>query len=604
MCGIFGALTIAPNRPPERESFEGMSRKLKHRGPDGVAMAAFSHATLGLNRLAIVGTRELAHVPVLDGVASVMNGEIYNHRALRAGLEKQGVRIASQSDTALVPALFRAKGPDFIDALQGPFAIALYEEKPRRLHLIRDRLGKKPLFFASHRGSVYFASEQKALLGLPGWKPRINFATAQSFLQRGALEEHELLFEGVERVAPGEWVTITASGRITPRTWWSLFEVAKGRVQPLAPAHARAMLVDAVKSRLPEEVKGTLLLSGGLDSTLVGRLARSGLEDALCMNTPSQRASGSATKAARLLNLPLRVTEQARPTPSRFFEALWHLETPDEASTWAMAPGLFQLGRQTRAGGAKVALSGEGADELFLGYGWDLLQASHQRGTGDFPRDARQMLGKRLQHYGLFHSVETLYTPFPRAREVWRKLAVGAVDNLASQNSAQWLLHLGGAVAPPPSIDGPPNARGRQLYGLAYDMLTLPVLHADRLLMASGVEARLPFLDHRLVELMLRCPLEALEKPGVDKPLLRRWAKRWLPQWRPPPKEGFSAPATPSPRVLHELVRTLRRQAPLAVAPRFWRSSRHWADPVRLGALWRAVALESAAQVMVQGPNL
>ena len=601
MCGIFGAITASSKSPPPSTVFEGMARLLLHRGPDGTVIETVASATLGLNRLSIVGTDEPAQVFSTAGVSSVMNGEIYNHRALRKAMGRAGHSCAARSDAALVPLLFEEYGPRFVEHLQGPFAIALYERRARKLHLFRDRLGKKPLFFAQARHSVFFASEQKALLSLPGFRPRIDFANATAFLARGWLEDAQLLFAGIEAVAPGEWVTIDASLQVTRARWWSLHDIAAQPVERAAGERMGALIKDAVHSRLPDEVKSTLLLSGGLDSTVIGHWARRNIDSALCLDQENSGAGRAAKASAQALSLPLRLLEPTEPTPQRFAEALWYLETPDASAAWSMAPELLRLAQAVRASGAKVALCGEGADELFLGYGWDRLQAAAECGRHYAQGDVKKLLGKRAKYYEMLHAVATLNEPFPRARNVWFGLAFGAVDAFIAGHAHKWLLDTSEPSAPPTPASHALGARRRQLNGLGLDMLTLPVLHADRLLMAAGVEARLPFLDHRLVELALRTPSSALETATADKPLLRRWAKRWLPTWKAPVKAGFTGAAAPPAKTLRAMVGAVRQCEPWVVNPAVWRTSARWSDPVRLDALWRLVALEATAQVMLRG---
>jgi asparagine synthase (glutamine-hydrolysing) len=561
MCGIFGGLGDAP-----AETWTRMADALRHRGPDGEALRVDRGVALGLVRLAIVAPKEPGQVFTSGSVAAVMNGEIYNHRALRRGLEVPG-----QSDAALVPALFARDGAAFVHALEGPFAIALHDGAS--LHLVRDRLGKKPLHFVRVGRKVFFASEQKALLRVPGFEARVDPAVSQRFLERGFLDDDELLWVGLDRVAPGEWVTVRRGGRVERRRWWTLEQAAsrRTRTQQLG-AHLRR----AVECRVPDEVPAALLLSGGLDSTLVGAALGERVRSAFCMESPGAGDATLARRAAKALGLSLEVVPLAPPSIEAFRRAAAHVEQPDAYSSWAMAPAVLQLGSAVRASGARVALMGEGADELFLGYAWDLLQASLERGDGALPADARRLLGDKARYFGLAHAQARLFSKTPRARDVWLQLASGVP---APQR--EWTSDFSGA-------------RQRQLMGLGRDMLTLPVLHADRLLMASGVEARMPFLDHRLVEVALRLPADSLEVAGIDKPLLRELAARWIPNWKPPPKKGFSAAAAPDEKTLRSMARALSRHDGIAVPKFAWKSAARHPH-----LLWRHVVLEETARAVL-----
>jgi asparagine synthase (glutamine-hydrolysing) len=556
MCGIFGA-----SRPVAREVLLEMARRLAHRGPDGMAVSS----QLGLVRLAIVGVEAPTQIFTQGSVASVMNGEIYNHRELG--------NSGDQSDGSLIPKLFVRDGASFVESLQGPFAIAIQEGE--RLHLIRDRLGKKPLYFTRLGRTVFFASEQKALTTLPGFVARLNERSVARYLRHGLLDDGELLFEGLDRVAPGEWVTVHRSGRLERRRWW----------QPAAStASLERTFSRAVKDRIPTEVPWALLLSGGLDSTLVGAAARDSLQRAVCMDAEGDVKL--ARLAAKKLGVKLEVVKLPEPSEEHFERALFHLEQPDAYSTWAMAPAVLHLGRALRDGGSRVALMGEGADELFLGYAWDAMQAALERGDEALPADAVRLLGPRAAYFGLRHSMAKLFSPHPRARQVWLDTA-----SMTSGDEEEF-------VAPP----GPTGARRRQRIGLELDMLTLPVLHADRLLMASGVEARMPFLDHRMVELALSLAPHRLEAPGNDKMMLRALAKKWLPQWKAPKKKGFSAAAAPSIEVLHGMRAQLARSPSLTTEQSFWKKTARWKDPLRAQVLWRHVVLEKCVRILTRAP--
>lgn len=598
MCGVFGAVGALP---ADEAVFEGMARRLAHRGPDGVARWRAPRAMLGLVRLAIVGVDEAPRVHAAGAARAVMNGEVYGHARLRRGLG-----LESHSDAAVVPALYARHGVAFVERLDGPFAIALYDEGSRTLHLWRDRLGKKPLFFRQVGRALYFASEQKALLHLPGAPPRLDATAAARFLRRGTLDDGEGLFEGVEAVAPGERVTVDARGRLTRHRWWSLAEVAQRRAVAGVEARLGPLLEDAVRRRVPSEVRGGLLLSGGLDSALLGAALGPGAVPAFTMESDDRGDVRAARAVARHLGLAVTPVALRPPSEATLREALWHLEQPDAFAAWGIASAALQLGRQLRGAGVRVALMGEGADEVFLGYAWDGLQAALERGDAALPADAVRLLGPRAVRFALQHALARLTTPWPRARDVWMAVASGGVGAFVEPRLEGWLLQRPApedAAAARGAAPGGAGPRGRQLAGLGHDMLTLPVLHADRLFMASGVEARLPFLDHRLVELALRTPPRLLEVAGTDKPLLRRLAGRWLPGWRPPAKRGFSAAAAPEVGELHRLAAALAGGEPRAVRPEVWRAARGWRDPVRAHALWRLVVLETTARVLLEGPG-
>ncbi|MCA3012519.1 MAG: hypothetical protein INH41_08990 [Myxococcaceae bacterium] len=569
MCGIFGGIGVEDVSAPV---FSAMARRLAHRGPDGAVVERLGQVVLGLTRLAIVGTHEPAVVQRAGRISAVMNGEVYNHRALR-----RHVAVRGASDAAVVPALFEAEGRAFVDRLEGPFALALSDG--RRLHLVRDRLGKKPLYFRVQGRRAFFASEQKALVVTPGFDGVVDEGVAGAFLARGYLRDDEVLWRGLSAVAPGEWVTIDERGRVTRRRWWRLEDqVNAAQPRRLVPEVGRA-LEAAVTARIPDEVPWALLLSGGLDSTLLGAAAGT-VPRAVVMERPGAGDARRAKTAARALGCHVETMRLPAPSLEGLERALYSLEQPEAYASWSMAPAVLALGDWLRARGLKVALLGEGADELFLGYAWDGLEAALERGDGRVPEDAARLLGPRAAYVGLARARARLFTPTPRARDVWLAAAGGL--ELSEDVEAGLSRRL-------------PGARRRQLVGLGHDLLTLPIPHADRLLMASGVEPRMPFLDHRLVALALSASPAALESPREDKPVLRALARRWLPGFRPPPKRGFSGDTMPGPDALEALRVRLSRGPARVVEPAFFRRARR-APPQHL---WRHAVLELTARTLL-----
>jgi asparagine synthase (glutamine-hydrolysing) len=569
MCGLFGGIGV--ERVPD-PVFSAMAQRLAHRGPDGVAVERRDGVVLGLTRLAIVGTAEPAKVQRSGRISAVMNGEVYNHRALRRRVEVDGL-----SDAAVVPALFAQEGRRFVESLEGPFALALTDG--RVVHLVRDRLGKKPLFFRTHGRRAFFASEQKALVVTPGFRGEVDEAVSQAFLRRGFLRDDELLFRELSVVGPGEWVTIDESGRVTRRRWWRLeAQVDSREVQQVVPDVART-LRDAVQARVPDEVPWALLLSGGLDSTLLGAGAKS-IPRAVCMERPGAGDAKRAQVAAKALGVTLETVRLPAPSIEGLERALFHLEQPEAFTTWSMAPAVLALGDWLRRQGLKVALMGEGADELFLGYAWDGLEAAFERGDARVPEDAARLLGPHLAYVGLARSMAQVFTKTPRARDVWL-MAAGARAAGEDLDAGRFARFRG--------------ARRRQLVGLGHDLLTLPIPHADRLLMASGVEPRMPFLDHRLVSLALSLGPQVLESPHEDKPVLRAVAKRWLPHFTAPPKSGFSGDAMPGPVELEALRARLCRGPARVIEPAVFRRAKRM-EPL---GLWRHVVLELTARLLL-----
>jgi asparagine synthase (glutamine-hydrolysing) len=629
VCGVFGAVNLSPECGDiAAGDLEPMARALAHRGPDGAAMESFGWAAIGMTRLGIVAPEEPARVYGARGrCRAVLNGEIYNHQALRRLVRAGGEEPESATDTALIPSLYALFGDDLTARLRGPYAIALVDCRRRTLHLWRSPLGEKPLYTARHRGRLYFASEVKALIAVGAVRVTVRPRAAARFLWRGVLDEDEPLLEGVQPLPPGTHLRVSARG-VASRQFWAATEAAHRRPVASPPLVERLAHVfeEGVRLRARAEVPAALLLSGGVDSSLVGAAARRWLDRVYTIAVPGADESARARRVAGALRLPWQPVPAPPPTVERLARALWHLEVPDAHSAFGMAAAFEALAEVMHGDGIRVALSGEGADEIFLGYAWDAAMAALDHGWSLAPQsEARRALGARVQlllgitRIGLRGGGEPV-----RPRDVWLAAVDGDLRRLVEEEGLALLRpevrrRLGrcysfrdsAGLGPPGRIEarGLLPARLRQIFGLRHDMLTLPVLHADRLLMAHGVEARMPFLDLELVELALRAPAELLEQPGIDKPVLRQLARRLLgTRARVPRKRGFTASPLPDAGGVLRLARSLCRDPGLAVdtaALALWeRAVRQRRDPVRLKLLWRAALLELTLRVMREGPGL
>jgi len=632
MCGIFGAVALAPGLAPFTErDLAPMAVALAHRGPDGSAVAAMDFAALGMTRLGIVAPHEppmvyhhaLATAPsrrhrskATDAsVAAVQNGEIYNHQELRELLARRGIRPASQTDTALIPALFASQGPKFVELLRGPYAIAVADARTRSVHLYRGRLGEKPLFYAVRRQTLWFASEAKALVAAGAVGVEAEPQRAARFLWRGVLDEDEPLLAGVQVLPPGSHLEASPTGVRLESTWQlAAFAGALDSSPATLVDRLAAAFCDAVALRAPTAVKSAVLLSGGLDSSLVAVAARPYVHDAYTLRVRGADETRKAARVAASHEFAWHCVPAHLPSPPELARLLWHLEVPDASTAFGSAAAFAQLALRLRADGVRVVLCGEGADEVFLGYPWDLAAAALEHDWPLSPQsEACRLLGPNAHLLLGLARVSLCGRDRARARDCWLAAVDGEQRAVLRAEARQLLTPaLREALVPhdaardelrraPPY----PPARGRQLAGLGLDMLSLPVLHADRLLMAHGVEARLPFLDHRLVELALAAPADLLERPGLDKPLLREVARRLLPRGaRPPRKRGFAAPARPSPRAIVALARQLGRAPGIAIeATALARAAKQTETRAHVELLWRAVLLETTLRALADGPE-
>src|SRR5437763_3714193 len=379
MCGIAGAVTLRHDaRPrPDRERLCRMSGLMAHRGPDGEGFWAdpLGRAALAHRRLSIIdiaGGRQ----PMCsdDGrIALVFNGEIYNYRELRRVLSDQGVRFHTASDTEVLLRLYERCGSEAVHYLRGMFAFAVWDGTRDELVLVRDRVGKKPLYYTLDDDGCYFASTLGALRDTDPKDRRVNLSALDAFLTLGYVPAPQSIWDGINKLPAGTMLRVTSSGARSLRYW-----ALEGAMQPFAGRFADAvdrledLLTTAVTLRLRSDVPLGSFLSGGIDSSLVTAIAARHCQgEALTFSIGFAEAafdeSGYAERVAQHLG-PRHRTFTGRPVMLDILPALVrHCAEPFGDSA---ALAVWLLARETRKH-VTVVLTGDGGDEGFGGYGWD-----------------------------------------------------------------------------------------------------------------------------------------------------------------------------------------------------------------------------------------
>src|SRR5688572_18605207 len=279
MCGITGWANLDSRTPPPegaRELLHSMCERMVHRGPDSEGLMVSSGIALGMRRLAIIDlvTGEQPTFSEDNGVAVILNGEIYNYRELRRDLEKRGHSFRSQSDTEVLPHLYEEYGDDMLQQLNGMFAFALWDSKQRRLLLARDRFGEKPLYWAVFDNTLLFASEPKVLLAHPSVKSSLNLQGLRHYLSFDYVPAPHTIYQGINKLPAAHTLTLQ-EGRIETRSYWCLsYETKQPPPTEIEAAeHLRELLAESVRLRLVSDVPLGVLLSGGVDSSTVAALA-------------------------------------------------------------------------------------------------------------------------------------------------------------------------------------------------------------------------------------------------------------------------------------------------------------------------------------------
>jgi asparagine synthase (glutamine-hydrolysing) len=541
MCGICGVVQLGgPSRPVvDQHVLERMTDQLRHRGPDDCGYYAAPGVALGVRRLSIVDV-EGGHQPFPnedETIWAIQNGELYNHVSVHGELEAAGHRFSSRCDTEVLPHLYEHAGDDLPARLRGKFALAVWDGRRRRAVIARDRLGVKPLYYAVVGDLLLFASELKSLFASGLVDARLDYEAIDAYLTLGFFPGPATPLAQVKKLRPGHRLVVEGGG-FCEESYWTFPRPAPDRTLDLE--HATELLLteleDAVRARLMSDVPLGAMLSGGLDSSLiVALMARNMSEPVKTFSVGFVEAGEDNELAdARLVadafgcdhyELELSMTESS----VGIDDLVWALDEPvaDLSALGFMA--LSELASRH----VTVALAGQGADELFGGYSRHRRAAivGHAR---TLPRPlvsgVATVFRRRGGRYARF--ADALQARDPGARQLVLRtpylddrlrteLVREPLRPTAERASAAIASHAA-------SLDDRPLEAVLFLdaqLGLVDDMLH----YFDRVSMAHSLEVRVPFLDHRVVELAARIPSRLKVRRNTTKFLLRQAAKGLLP---------------------------------------------------------------------------
>lgn len=562
MCGLAG---ILDPRGVEGADVRAMADALAHRGPDDATVHVEPGLGFGFRRLSIIdldgGRQPIANE---DGtVRVVLNGEIYNFRELRSELEARGHRFSTQTDTEVLVHLYEDHGPDLVDELRGMFAFAIWDARRRRLVLARDHLGQKPLYWGRHGDRMWFASEIKAILAVAPRFRRVDPAGLHEYLTLRVISEPRSMFEGVRKLAAGHVMVVEPGREPSVRRYWNLrYEPKTEMDEEEAVERLDHEIRETVRLHLRSDVEVGAFLSGGIDSGLVTAIMASltgGSFKTFTVGTP-YGAHGqfdeapAARESARRYGTDHHEGVMTGDELALLPTLVHHLDEPSDALSacaWSLA--------EMTSRHVKVALGGDGGDELFGGYDryygaqyvryWALLPAAVRNGVigrildrapdGDWYKslthqlrwlnelaglDARRRYPRSLSYF--------YFTPEHRKAvysDAFRSVTSGFDPE---EGIAYWQ-----------DDDRAREALDRML--LADSMVRLPnhsVMILDRMSMAHGLEARSPFLDHRLAEFCATLPVSMKVRGRQRRWIEMRLAERYLPdEVVRRPKQGFSS---------------------------------------------------------------
>jgi asparagine synthase (glutamine-hydrolysing) len=613
MCGICGVLALDGCTPPAGGAIDAMSAALAHRGPDGEGVFRDGPVALAARRLAVIDPPG-GHQPAAseDGrVRVVLNGEIYNFRALRAELARRGHRLAGRGDTEILAHLYEDHGPRFLPRLRGMFALAIWDARRRRLLLARDRFGIKPLLYALDERRLAFASELRALLRLRDVPRALDPDALEQYLTCNCVLGDRTMLRAVRRLPPGHLLLAGRDG-VRVERWARDLPAPAGALRqeplPALAAEVRERLTDSVRAHLVADVPVGVLLSGGVDSGGLAALAARELGAPLrTFSVGFEEASFDELGDARLVARRYG-TDHRELTVGPEHATLLERVAADADEPRGDATALpYWLAARLAARDVKVVLAGEGGDELFGGY--PTYTAARLGGAGPALAAALEPIVRRVPS-----SDRRLSLDF-RLRRLARGAGLGPLERhhafkeIFGAADRRALLHArrrGSAdpLAPHRAIWA--GTRGAEAVARlqAVDLGTFVaddlLLQTDRSGMAHGLEIRVPYLDPVVAELARSLPLRARLAGGRTKRVLRAALAPLLPrEIVRGPKRGFVAPAAAWLRgplrplasdVLSEA--TLRRQGlvhPAAAAALLDRHVRRREDVSR--GLWALLAL-------------
>jgi asparagine synthase (glutamine-hydrolysing) len=565
MCGITGWANLDPRTPPPEggeELLRSMCDRMIHRGPDSEGYLLDNGIALGMRRLAIIDllTGEQPTFNEDHSVAVILNGEIYNYRELRADLETRGHTFRSASDTEILPHLYEEYGPEMVQHLNGMFAFALWDDKLRRLFIARDRFGEKPLYWGVFDRTLMFASEPKVLLAHPAVRPNLNLQALRQYLSFDYVPAPLSIYEGISKLPAAHTLTLE-NGEIKVERYWQLSYQTRRPVPSVTEAaeQLRELLAESVRMRLVSDVPLGVLLSGGIDSSLVAALAvQAASETVKTFSISFAESSFDESPYARAVAKFLGTDHH-----EERFSASLAANLVGEIGAWMDEPisdpsvvPTYLLSRFTRKH-VTVALGGDGGDEIFAGYpmyfGHRMARAYLtvprvlRRGliepvvnmlpvkTKNLSFDYRARRFITASHYDEVARHHVWFGSFtPDDQESLLSHEVKRSSDSDIYRDARRIF----AECDSNDLTECMQSLDTQLY-LAEDILT----KVDRASMAVSLEVRAPYLDPRVAEFAASLPSRYKLHGYTSKYILKRAAKGLVPPfvWRRG-KKGFGVP--------------------------------------------------------------
>lgn len=579
MCGFVGYCSL--EKKPIALSpalVEQLSKLIAHRGPDGQGSWFSVDKDVGMihRRLAIVDQSKRGAQPMVDEQAQlviVFNGEIYNHLALRAQLEKKGYQFHSSSDTETVLKAYQEWGMAFLDRLQGMFAFVLFDQKRDHIFAVRDRIGIKPLYFCLSNGIFSFASEIKAFWPLPWIEKKINAQSISHYLTHLAVPAPQTIFEGVYKLPAGFYLQIDDKRELSVTSWYNpALAITQNNDTADDPETLEELLMQSVQSHKPAELATGVLLSGGLDSSLLtAMLCRLGEQPTtfqISFQGDGYRDRYWARAVAKRLQTNHYDCVISEFDAFSYFKSITHHN--DEPLADAVSIPLYFVTQLAKTKGIKVLMMGEGADELFFGYQSYIRQLQRYHRWQKLQRYAHPMLQQALFFCARrLGRIDSLNDALLDRWKMGKPPLLPAAVLFAEKGKINLLKPIEARIDPIVELFYPAMSTIADSFGLfdyhhekliaqkdstdyAQSVLHLELKHrlpelllmrTDKMTMAASVEARVPFLSEKLVSYALSLPLSSKYQQNTGKYLLKKVAEKYLaPDIIYRPKVGFNSP--------------------------------------------------------------
>jgi len=585
MCGINGLIDASGEKSGGmlRDIALKMAAAQQHRGPDDAGMWVDAAAGIGLGhrRLSILDLSALGHQPMQSACGRYVtsfNGEIYNFKTIRAELECWGHRFRGHSDTEVMLAAVSQWGiHEAVPRFNGMFAIAIWDREARRLHLVRDRIGEKPLYYGWTGKTFLFASELKSFRACPGFRPSVDRNAVALYLRHNYIPAPYSIYDGVSKVVPGTIVSIAPDPAVAPQIYeyWSVAGAAEeGRRTPFQGTDEEAiaaldnLLRDAVKLRMEADVPLGAFLSGGIDSSTVVALMQSQSDQPVrTFSIGFHEAAYNEAHHAKIVAAHLGTAHtELYVTPGEAMDVIPRLPSLyDEPFSDSSQIPTFLVSELTRRQ-VTVSLSGDGGDEIFCGYGRYFWAEKIWHRVGAIPFPVRQMAAHGLTMFSpatwtkVFRTLAPtlpkklrLRNPGDKPRKLAEILSAESLETLYLTIVSHWknsVSMVKGSSELPMILTTPSRwSRSSDAFErtMFIDMLSyLPddiLVKVDRASMAVSLEARVPFLDHRVIEFAWRLPISMKVRQGQGKWILRQVLNRYIPPMLlDRPKMGFGVP--------------------------------------------------------------